>query len=156
MGEGPEIVFHSGAMPGYGSWLGFDPKRRIGVVLLQNTAFAANDIAYHLLDPAAPLAQAAEPRTEISLPAEQLAKYVGLYAWDGLPNADKFRVTVENGHLTTQSGIKPKEAVFPETEVMFFFKSSDARIVFTTDTAGVPTGLVLRRGGKDETAKKVE
>lgn len=156
MGEGPEIVFHSGAVPGYGSWLGFDPKRRIGVVLLQNTAFAATDIAYHLLDPAAPLAPAAEPRTEIIAPPEQLTKYTGLYAWDGLPNVDKFRVTLENGHLTTQAGIRPKEAVFAESATMFFFRSSDARIIFTADAAGVATGLILRRGGKDETATRVE
>ncbi len=156
MNDGPEIVFHSGAVPGYGSWLGFDPKRRIGVVLLQNTAFAATDIAYHLLDPAAPLAPAAERRTEISLPVEQLAKYVGLYAWDGLPNADKFLVTLENGHLTTQPGLRPKEAVFPESSTMFFFRSSDARIIFTTNDAGVTTGLLLRRGGKDEVARKVQ
>lgn len=156
VGDGPEIVFHAGAMPGYGAWLGFDPKRRVGVVLLQNTAFAANDIAFHLLDPAAPLAPAAEPRTEISVPAEQLAKYTGLYAWDGLPNVDKFRVTIENGHLTTQAGIRPKEAIFAESATMFFFRSSDARIIFTADTAGTAIGLILRRDGKDEAARKIE
>lgn len=156
LGQGPEIVFHSGAMPGYGSWIGFDPARRIGVVLLQNRAFAATDIAFHLLDPAAPLAEPAEPRTEIKLPAEQLARYAGLYAWDGLPNADKFRVTVENGHLITQPGVRSKEAIFAESSVMFFYRSSDARIVFTANEAGTTTGLILRRGGKDETARKIE
>ena len=52
--NGNEIVWHNGGTGGYRTWIGFDPKSRIGVVVLSNTSTAAgvDDIGAHLLDPA--------------------------------------------------------------------------------------------------------
>lgn len=54
-----QIVWHTGGTGGYRSFIGFDPRRRAGVVVLANTYTKAGveDIGRHLLDPSSPLAK---------------------------------------------------------------------------------------------------
>lgn len=49
------IVWHNGGTGGFRTFLGFDPDRGTGVVVLTNTTHGADDIGFHLLDPAIPL-----------------------------------------------------------------------------------------------------
>jgi CubicO group peptidase (beta-lactamase class C family) len=55
---GREIFWHDGGTGGYRCFMGYDPKSRMGVVVLSNMAFPAgvDDIGMHLLDPAFSLA----------------------------------------------------------------------------------------------------
>src|SRR5437660_11502423 len=50
---GKEIIWHNGGTGGYRSFMGLDPKARVGVVVLSNaeTAAGGDDIGRHLLDP---------------------------------------------------------------------------------------------------------
>lgn len=52
------IVWHNGSSAGYRSFVGFDPKSRVGVVVLANTftVTGVNDIGMHLLNVRNPLA----------------------------------------------------------------------------------------------------
>jgi serine-type D-Ala-D-Ala carboxypeptidase/endopeptidase len=56
--NGKQIVWHNGGTGGYRSFMGFDPKAGIGVVVLSNsfTTAGIDDIGRHLLDASAPLA----------------------------------------------------------------------------------------------------
>jgi CubicO group peptidase (beta-lactamase class C family) len=56
-GEG--IVVHDGGTLGFSSAVAYDPKARIGIVVLSNTAAGVGDIARHLLRPSIPLRPAA-------------------------------------------------------------------------------------------------
>jgi CubicO group peptidase (beta-lactamase class C family) len=56
MPDGASIVFHTGGTGGYRSFVGFDPIKHLGVVMLTNSAISADDIAIHLIDQSAPLA----------------------------------------------------------------------------------------------------
>jgi serine-type D-Ala-D-Ala carboxypeptidase/endopeptidase len=48
---GTEIVWHSGATLGYRTFFGFDKKKKIGVVVLSNSAIGSiDDIALHILE----------------------------------------------------------------------------------------------------------
>jgi CubicO group peptidase (beta-lactamase class C family) len=49
------IVWKDGGTAGFQTFIGFDPERRIGVVVLSNTAIEVDDIGFHLLDPGSPL-----------------------------------------------------------------------------------------------------
>jgi len=50
------VVWHNGGTGGYRTFVGFEPSRRIGVVVLTNSGGAgADDLGFHLLDPALPL-----------------------------------------------------------------------------------------------------
>jgi D-alanyl-D-alanine-carboxypeptidase/D-alanyl-D-alanine-endopeptidase len=54
-GTNRTLVWHGGGTGGYRSLIAFDPRKQIGVVLLANIASGADDIGFHLLDPALPL-----------------------------------------------------------------------------------------------------
>ena len=76
-----ELVWHNGGTGGYRSVIGFDPKQRIGVVVLSNTARSLDDIARHLLDPTKPLETAKfEPKKEAAVDPKIFGNYVGKYA----------------------------------------------------------------------------
>jgi CubicO group peptidase (beta-lactamase class C family) len=55
--NGKEIVWHNDGTGGYSSFTGFDPKTRIGVVVLSNarTSGGVDDIGVHLLDASVPM-----------------------------------------------------------------------------------------------------
>jgi D-alanyl-D-alanine-carboxypeptidase/D-alanyl-D-alanine-endopeptidase len=48
-----EIVWHNGGTGGYRSWIGYDPRARMGIVVLSNamTPEGVDTIGLHLLDP---------------------------------------------------------------------------------------------------------
>ncbi len=47
---GTEIVWHNGGTGGYRSFMGFDQKKRSGVVVLSNSSNSVDDIGLHLLE----------------------------------------------------------------------------------------------------------
>lgn len=83
--------------------------------------------------------------TEIVVPREILAKYVGTY--ELRPGFDLV-VTLEGDQLITQATGQPKFPVFAKTQTRFFPKAFDAEIEFGTDQ------LVLHQGGHEITAKR--
>ena len=78
-----EIAAHDGGTGGFRSCVGYDPKERIGVVVLSNasTPIGVVDIGIHLLDPKWPLANPEPPkeRTEIAIDPRLLDHYTGRY-----------------------------------------------------------------------------
>jgi hypothetical protein len=48
---GRTVVWHNGGTAGYRTYVGFDPDRRIGVVVLSNRSNGVDRIGQHLLDP---------------------------------------------------------------------------------------------------------
>jgi len=54
-GTNRTIVWHGGGTGGYRALIAFDPAKRNGVIVLTNFASGADDIGFHLLDPALPL-----------------------------------------------------------------------------------------------------
>jgi len=67
-----EIVWHDGGTGGFRSFIGYDPKARVGVVALSNV-FAlsgVDDIAIHLLNPKAPLANFDPPKQHAEIPLD--------------------------------------------------------------------------------------
>lgn len=49
------IIWHGGATGGYRALIAFDHAKGLGVIVLSNSAKGADDIGFHLLDPALPL-----------------------------------------------------------------------------------------------------
>lgn len=157
-GSGAEIVWHNGQTGGYGAFIGFDPKRQVGVVLLANTSGAPEDIAFHLLDPSMPLTPKPTPpaaRVAIDVPAATLARMVGVYAMDARPDF-RIAVTMEGPLLFVQATGQPRIQAFPESETKMFLKVVDAQFSFTPAADGKPAYLVLHQSGVDQKATKVE
>jgi len=58
VGNADTIVWHNGGTAGYRTFAGVDPARKLGVVVLTNSGgTGSDDIGFHLLNPALPLAR---------------------------------------------------------------------------------------------------
>lgn len=149
------IVWHNGGTGGYRTFIGFEPSREIGVVILTNTTGAgADDIGMHLLDPALPLAPKPAPpvqRTAIDVKSEVLARYVGTYQL--APNF-ALEVTLKDGALYVHPTNQQTFRLWAESETEFFMKELDVQITFNRDASGAATSLVLHQNGQSSTAPK--
>ena len=153
--NGHEIVWHNGGTGGYRSWIGFEPKSHIGVVVLSNTSTMAgvDDIGLHLVDPTFPLLQPAKQRQEVKVDAAVLEKYVGRYQL--APNFI-LAITRDGDRLFSQATGQPQFEIFAEGQRDFFVKAFDAQLTFVVDANGRATGLVLHQGGRDAPANRIE
>ena len=157
---GDSIVWHNGGTGGYRSFIGFNPKTHIGVVVLSNTSTAAgvDDIGVHLLNPKAPLLTAAafqppKQRKEIAVDPKLLDRYVGKY--ELAPNF-ALTITKEGDKLFATPTGQPKAQLFAEGEKEFFLKIVDAQVSFDVDAAGAVKQLTLHQAGHDMPGKRVE
>jgi len=145
---GSEIVWHNGGTGGYRSYIGFDPKRRVGVVVLANmfTDTGVDDIGRHLLDASIPLAAPPKQHKEIALDAVQLEPLTGRYE---LAPGFVLTVTRSGNQLFAQITGQPKWEVFAEGPHDFFYKVVDAQLTFQDGA------VVLHQNGRDTTAKRI-
>ena len=150
------IVWHNGGTGGYRTFIGFEPSRKTGVVVMTNTGGAgADDIGFHILNPALPLAPKPAPpkqRTAIELAPDVLARYVGTYQL--APNFT-LEITLKDGALWVHPTNQATLRLWPETETDFFLKELDAQLSFVRDAQGTVTAAVLHQGGQDQKAPKV-
>jgi D-alanyl-D-alanine-carboxypeptidase/D-alanyl-D-alanine-endopeptidase len=157
-----EIAAHDGGTGGFRSWVGYDPKERIGVVVLSNasTRIGVFDIGIHLLDAKWPLAnpEAPKERTEVAIDPRLLDHYTGRY--QVTPNLI-LEITRDGDRLFAQAFVQtisgtaapvpiaaPKFEVFAESENKFFAKVSDKQVAFDTGPDGRATSLILYAAGR--------
>jgi D-alanyl-D-alanine-carboxypeptidase/D-alanyl-D-alanine-endopeptidase len=150
-----EIVWHNGGTGGYRSFMGYDAKTRVGVVVLSNTftASGVDDIGMHLLDSHVPLMAPPKEHKEVAVDPKKFDGYVGKYQL-----APNFILTItrEGDQLFAQATGQPKIQIFPEGERDFFLKVVDAQITFETDSTGRAASLTLRQNGANMPAKRIE
>jgi D-alanyl-D-alanine-carboxypeptidase/D-alanyl-D-alanine-endopeptidase len=155
--DGREIYWHNGGTGGYRSFIGFDPKSGVGVVLLSimSTRTGMDDIGMHLLDSSAPLAKLAPLVThkEIALDPKIFDRYVGVYEF--APGIT-LTFTRDGAHMFGQLTGQGKLEIFAESEKEFFLKAVDAQITFETGADGRATAATLHQNGRDQKAKRVE
>ena len=149
-----ELVWHNGGTGGYRAYMGMDPKKRTGVVVLSNmnTAAGVDDIGQHLLDASLPLLPAPKVRTAIAVAPELLQRYVGRY--EVTPDFI-VSVTREGSRLFAQATGQPRFEVFAEAPTEFFLKVVDAQLSFNVNEAGKVTSATLHQAGRDMPAKKI-
>lgn len=151
--SGKEIIWHNGGTGGYRSFIGFERKTRIGVVVLSNafTTAGVDDIGRHLLDAGFPLMKPPKEHKEIKVDPKLFDSYVGSY--ELAPNF-VLAVTRDGDHLFAQATGQPKFEIFPEGEKDYFLKVVDAQITFVTDGSGRATELILHQNGRDLPANR--
>ena len=150
---GTPVVWHNGQTGGYHSFIGFDPARRRGVVILANSTNNIDDIGMHLLDERVPLTPSIKIRKEISVAPSVLAQYVGVYQL--APNFE-MSITTEGNSLYGQATGQPRFQLFAETETDFFLKVVDAQITFMRNVSGQVDQLILHQGGSNIPGKRVK
>ena len=147
------IVSHSGGIEGFNTYLAHDLSKGMTVVVLGNLNGAAPEkLGGELMTLARGGTVTLQgERQAVALSPETLRTYEGVYEL-----APNFALTLSlvNGTLTAQAtGQKPLELSAEATDA-FFLSAMDAQIVFTRDTTGAITGLVLHQGGREMPAKK--
>jgi len=148
---GSEIVWHNGGTGGYRSFIGYDPARHAGVVVLSNASTDADDIALHLLNPKLPLKRMVK-HTEVKVDAARLDALVGQYA---LAPTFVLTVTREGEGLFIQATGQPKLQVFAESDSTFFYKVVDAQVTFERDATGKVARIVLHQNGRDTPGQRL-
>jgi D-alanyl-D-alanine-carboxypeptidase/D-alanyl-D-alanine-endopeptidase len=155
--EGREIFWHNGGTGGYRCFMGYDPKSRVGVVVLSNmsTTIGVDDIGMHLLDSSAPLAKLSPLTThkEITLDPKIFDRYIGVYQFTP---AITLTFTREGAQMFTQLTGQPKFEIFAESERDFFLKVVDAQITFEAGDGGRAIAAILHQNGRDQRAARVE
>ena len=160
--DGRQIAVHNGGTGGFRSYVGYEPKTRIGVVVLSNasTVIGVDDIGIHLLNPKAPLANPEPPKehTEIHVDPKRLDHYIGRY--QVTPNL-VLEITRDGDRLFAQGFAQlpqnrpgdptglPKFELFAEGENTFFARVTDQQITFDTGPDGRATGLIVHKAGRD-------
>ena len=149
-----EIVWHNGGTGGFRSFIGFERKTGMGVVVLSNaeTPAGVDDIGQHLLNADAPLWQPPKEHQQIAVDPKVFDGYVGQYQL-----APNFILTItrDKAQLFVQATGQAKLEIFPESDRDYFLKVVDAEITFETDSHGRTTGLVLHQNGRDQPANRL-
>ena len=157
-----EIAVHNGGTGGFRSYVGCDPKTRIGVIVLSNAAtlIGVDDIGIHLLNPNTPLANPEPPQvhTAIYIDPTLLDNYIGRYQ---VTPQLVLEITRDGDRLFAQGFAQlpqnragdptalPTFELFAERENSFFARVSEQRITFDTGPDGRATGLVVHKGSRD-------
>ncbi len=148
-------LWHNGQTGGYHSFIAFNEKTKIGVVVLCNTASMHIDaIGAGAMRIASGLAPAAvKLPAAIELPAEVLERYAGKYK---LPDGAILNVTRDGGRLVTMAGERAPRRIYPKSQTEFFGKAVESTGVFEVDKEGKVTGLLIRQEGTETRAVRVE
>jgi serine-type D-Ala-D-Ala carboxypeptidase/endopeptidase len=152
---GAEIVWHNGGTGGYHSFIGFDKKKRKGVVVLSNSTNDIDDIGRHLLESQYPLSRFEPPkeRKAIKLDPKMFDTYVGEY--EIAPNL-LLKFSREGDQFFVEAMGQGKVEIFAETENDFFVKVVDAQVTFVKDDKGQVTQVVLHQNGANTPARKIK
>ncbi len=152
---GTRIVWHNGGTGGYHAFIGFDPDRQLGVVMLISSAAGTDDIGLHLLDLRVPITPPPPPaprRVAIRLTPAQLEAYVGRYqVAPGVVLTVTLRDDALYGQVTGQGAFR----IYAESDGHFFLKVVDATLDFQRDAGGRVTTAVLHQNGRDFPAQRL-
>jgi CubicO group peptidase (beta-lactamase class C family) len=140
--QGDTLIWHNGGTGGFRTILAWNPRTKVGAVLLGTSALDNEDILRHILS-GLPLANIVV-RKEIALPAARLADYVGRYR---LAPQFAIDVSTENGKLFAQPTSQPRFQLYAEADDKFFLKVVDAQLEFARDSTGKVTSLTLVQNG---------
>ena len=156
--SGEHLVWKEGSTIGYWSFIGFDPKARVGVVVLSNDGSSpVEDIGIHLLNPKESLlgASALRPpkeRVEVTVDPKVLDGYVGRYK----SSVEAATVTREGGHLIFDPDFGQRLEFYSENSQVFFYKLADWQLTFKTDSQGRAIEMILHGGGSNQRWKRIE
>lgn len=151
-----QVVWKNGSVSGYRAFMGYDPKRRIGVVALANAQSGpgVDDIGLHLLDPHLPV-DLTVPKfyTQVPMDAATLERYAGTYRFSP---TDAITVVRRGDHLYLTEPGQPKLEMFAYGPQDFFLKIADAQASFSEVKDGHAMKVVWHQGGQDSPGIRVD
>ncbi|MBC8096276.1 MAG: serine hydrolase [Akkermansiaceae bacterium] len=132
-----DIIGHGGATFGCSAFVGFDKKRRRGVVVLSNSMFdSAGDLGFLLLN--SQWQENKRPKT-VTLTSQACEAFVGSYRI----NSDYvIGIRCEADRLFMRGSARLSTELVPDSEGNFFLRVSGTPVTFTRDARGSVTGMI--------------
>ena len=124
-----KILVHNGYTEGFSSFIGFNPDKKLGVVVLSNSEIANEYIGLHLLNDAYPMLEF--NLSEINY--DILENYVGKYKHEYEDRKILFDVTLSDKKLWIKIDDEDKTRIYPESQTQFFFTDNNQRVEFELD-----------------------
>lgn len=146
--SGERWIGHNGGINGFQSAAVWIPEKKVFVAILRNGVGGAETLLRRLALEA--IGRSEPKRVAITLPAETLDRYVGVYALS--PEA-KFTISRRGDKLFAEAPNKSKVELLAEAEDKFFNPEGDIQFSFTMENKKA-TQMTLRRGGRDSVAKR--
>jgi len=145
---GTEIRYHVGETGGYYTYVGFDKKKRRGVVVLSNADNEIYDIGIHLLE--------SQYLLPITLDPKIFDAYVGEYQLKLNPGF-LFKFSREGAKFFVEITRQGKFEIFASAENVIFLRSQNEQVTFTfiKDNGGQVTQVIVRQNGFGYPAQKV-
>jgi CubicO group peptidase (beta-lactamase class C family) len=128
--DGRSFVEKGGTSIGFHSYVGYDPTRHVGVVVLSNSVNDIEDVGRHLLDATYPLTKI---RRAIAVDPSRLDSYVGRYK---LPPSTSVEITRDGDTLLASIDNSPKLKLYREADETFFLKQLDFIVAFQREAGG--------------------
>ena len=152
----PRFVWHNGGTGGFRSFVGFDPVRRIGVVVLSNasTMVGVDDIGAHLFNEESALLHLEPPRVhkEVAIDSTALDAFVGTYSL----NAGRvIKVGRLRAVLFAEATGQRSFELYAEGSRDFFTNVGGITVRFETDAGGKVTGMLITQAGFSFRAPRV-
>ena len=149
------ILVHGGERPGYRSFIGFDPQKKAGVVVLTNSAQIIMDIGFFALTNQLKVFKLGEFTIPEAVHVDPAVydDYVGQYQ---VTPTFIITITKENNRLLGQGTAQPRFELFPESETKFFLKAVQAKITFVKDSKGNVIKLIVRSADGEEVGIKIK
>ena len=136
---------------GFSTFIGFDKRRRRGVVVLSNAANGVDDVGFHLLNSTYRLRP--PPRAARAFISPQAYDtYTGLYEFQ-----PHLTVTVsrDGTKLFGQPPGQVRNELIPRSGGEFYLREEDAQITFVKDESGTVTHMLFLKDGRTHRANKV-
>ncbi|MDB5434044.1 MAG: hypothetical protein JWR47_301 [Phenylobacterium sp.] len=151
--DGETFYWSDGSGDGSRTFMGFNPARRIAVVVLANAATGEgiDDIGAHVIAPGQAVnLKIPKIRHQINLPAAAIDRFIGVYRY---APGDEFPVTRGAVGLLVGGGTS-QFPIYPETPTHFFAKVADVRLDFAAGP-GPAASVVLHQDGNSFTYQRV-
>ncbi|MCP5105025.1 MAG: serine hydrolase [bacterium] len=149
------LLLHTGGTGANSSFIGFDPVKKTGVVVLTNSNCVIEDIGLYALTgkfEILKLGEYKEPEMVQVDPAVYDA-YVGKYQ---TTPSFFLTFTTENGRFFVQGTGQPRFELFPQSESKFFLKAVRGTITFVKDDEGKVIHAVIHSSEGEEISKKID
>jgi D-alanyl-D-alanine-carboxypeptidase/D-alanyl-D-alanine-endopeptidase len=149
------IIWHNGGTGGYNSFAGFQPEKKIGVVVLANSSSKYVDLlGFKLLKlMGGGDVEPFEVPKSLALSADKLEPLVGKYKLNAALTAE---VTRDGDHLFVQLTGQPKIGIYATSETSFYCRPVDAKFEFELDNNGKAERMTIHQNGLDLPATRIE
>ena len=147
--NGRRRIAHGGGIDGFNTQLAYYPDSKTTVIVLSNVNGTVPDVLAGQLGALmhGDSVTLTSERKAITLPAARLEKYVGIYE---LAPTVTITIMLDGGNLGAQLTGQGKNAIFPQSETLFFLKVVDAQLEFAVDGSSV----VLHQSGRSTKAAR--